>query len=69
MVDAALEQLRAYGVAFTEPVTVKDMEAFRDLLRPRILGAPKLEVFRNAASGPVTVRVDHVERKVHPASG
>lgn len=63
MVTAVLEQMQAQGVAFTEPVTVDDMRAFRDLLRMRLLGDHAIEVFRNMP-GPVQVRVDHVERSV-----
>lgn len=63
MLDAVLEEMRAQGVAFTEPVTVEDMGAFRDLLRQRLLGAHSIEVSRNVP-GPVLLRVDHVERNV-----
>ncbi len=61
---------------FAEPVTLEDMGAYYARLRVAICAstmaplsaAPKLEVYRHANHGPVTVRVGHVVRTVDPVA-
>lgn len=48
---------------FTEPVEIADMKAYQEMLRVAF-PATEIEVFRNAKTGPVTVRVSFVERRV-----
>lgn len=48
--------------SFTEPVTLEDMRAYKQILRDRIVAngnpnPPKLEVFRHLADGPIVVGV------------